>query len=119
MSSPELRAAVAAAGVEATEFAAGLLSVAGDYSRLHRDPRSYVYGALAGSLRRDEVGVDPLLIAAVITASEQRADAFASVCRDLLDARNLISAALADEVVRAWGLAATQLETFNAELDEL
>lgn len=120
MSSPQLRNAVRAAGPDATARTAALLHVAGEAAHAAEDPASLLYAGLCTSLMRDSAeGVDPVLVGAVVAASDHAPGTLAAVVRDLHDTDpDGLPGALCREVALAAFEAGDATAAFRAALDD-
>ncbi len=120
MSSTQLRTAVRAAGMQETALAAALCAVAGEHALADGNPVALIFAALRASLERDIIGVDPVLVGAVVAATDQRPGTITRVILDLQGADpDGIGGALAREVALAGFDAADQVARWRTEVDHL
>lgn len=120
MSSPQLRTAVRDAGMEQTALAAALCAVAGETALADGDPVALVFAGLRATLQRDTIGLDPVLVGAVVAATDQRAGSITAAITDLEGADpDGLAGALAREVALAAYDAAEQVAAFARDLASL
>lgn len=120
MSTEQLRAAVQSAGTHETAATAAVCFVASEHAMAEHNPVALIFAGLHATIMRDVIGLDPVLVGAVVAATDQRPGSITLAITDLQQADpDGLPGALAREVALAAYDAADQVARWREDVDQL